>query len=59
MKIQELQRKSKEELIKLLEEKRNSILSLRFDIAGGRIKNVKAMHEAKKDVARISTLLKL
>ena len=59
MKIRELRQKSKEELMRMLWEKRNNILNLRFDISGGRVKNVKAMHEAKKDIARILTLLKL
>jgi large subunit ribosomal protein L29 len=58
MKIRDLRQKSKEELAKLLQDSRNDILSLRFDIAGGRVKNVKSMHEAKKDIARILTLLK-
>ena len=58
MKIRELRQKSKEELARILWEKRNSLLSLRFDISGGRVKNVKSMHEAKKDIARILTLLK-
>lgn len=59
MKIRELRQKSNEELTKILSEKRNSLLGLRFDISGGKMKNVKAMHEAKKDIARILTLLKL
>jgi len=58
MKIQELRQKSKEELAKLLAQKRNRTLSLGFDLAGGRVKNVKEMREIKKDVARILTLLK-
>ena len=59
MKIKELRQKSNEELTKILSEKRNSLLGLRFDISGGKMKNVKAMHETKKDIARILTLLKL
>jgi len=58
MKIRELRQKSKEELMRMLWEKRNNLLSLRFDISGGRVKNVKVLHEAKKDIARILTLLK-
>ena len=57
MKIRELRQKSKEELAKLLLEKRNRTLSLGFDLAGGRVKNVKEMREIKKDIARILTLL--
>ena len=58
MKIRELRQKSKEELATLLAQKRNRTLSLGFDLAGGRVKNVKEMREIKKDVARILTLLK-
>jgi len=56
MKIKELRQKSKEELPKLLSERQNRLLSLRFDLSGGRAKNVKEIHEAKKDIARIKSL---
>lgn len=59
MKIRELRRKSKEELVALLSEKHDNILNLRFNIAGGRTKNVREIRQTKKDVARILTLLKL
>ena len=59
MKIRELRQKSKEELAKLLSEKRNRTLSLGFDLAGGRVKNVKEMREIKRDIARILTLIRL
>lgn len=58
MKIRELQQRSKDELNKLLWEKRNRLLSLRFDLAGGRVKNIREIRGTKKDVARILTLLK-
>jgi len=58
MKPRELRQKPKDELNKLLEEKRNHLLVLRFDLAGGRVKNIREIREAKKDVARILTLLK-
>jgi len=58
VKIREVRQKPKEELTKLLSEKRNRLLSLRFDLSGGRVKNVKEIREAKKDVARILTLMK-
>jgi ribosomal protein L29 len=58
MKIRDLRQKSKEELSKLLSEKKNRLLNLRFDLSGGRAKNIKEVREAKKDIARIFTLLK-
>lgn len=57
MKIRELHQKSKEELPKLLQEKRSRILSLRFDLAGGRVKNIRELRSTRKDIARILTIL--
>lgn len=57
MKIRELRQKSKEELGAFLSEKRDQLLSLRFDLAGGRVKNVKTIRAMKKDIARALTLL--
>lgn len=58
MEIKELQHKSKAELLKLLTEKREKLRQLRFDLAGGKIKNVREIRETKKDIARILTLLR-
>lgn len=58
MKTRELRQKSQEELEKAMQEKRNHLLSLRFDLSGGRVKNIKEIREIKKDVAKILTLLK-
>lgn len=57
MKMTELRRKSAEELKKLLQENREKIRQLRFDLAAGKIKNVKAIRQTKKEIARILTLL--
>ena len=43
----------------MLSQNRNRLLSLRFDLAGGRVKNVKEIREVKKDIARILTLIKI
>lgn len=58
MKIRDLRQKSKEELSKLLSEKQNRLLSLRFDVSGGRAKSIKEVKEVKKDIAVIFTLLR-
>jgi large subunit ribosomal protein L29 len=58
MRIQELRQKSKTELQKLLEEKRARLTQVCFDLAAGKIKNVREIREIKKDIARILTLLK-
>jgi len=57
MKIGELRQKSKEELEKLLKEKRERLRVLRFDLVAGKLKNVREIREIKKDIARILTLL--
>ena len=59
MKVRELRQKTKDELMKLLAEKRGRLLSLRFDLAGGRVKNIRELRSARKDIARILTLLKV
>jgi len=57
MKAKELRSKTKEELQQLLREKRERLQRLRFDLASGRVKNVKEVREVKKDIARILTIL--
>ena len=57
MKTKELREKNKEELKKLLTEKRESVRKLRFDIAAKQVKNNRELRKEKKDVARISTLI--
>lgn len=58
MKISELRQKTKNELRRLLRENRERLRSLRFDLASGKIKNVREIRKIKKDNARILTLLK-
>jgi len=57
MKISELRNKTKHELEKLLTESREKLRQLRFDIQLKQIKNVREIRRAKKDIARILTLL--
>lgn len=57
MKIKELKEKSKDELAKLLIESRELLRSLRFDLAAGKVKNIRQFRLIKKDIARILTLL--
>lgn len=58
MKITELRQKSKSELQKLLQDSRERLRQLRFDLASGKVKNVREIRELKKDIARILTILK-
>lgn len=58
MKAEEFKKKSKKELNKLLLDSRERLRVLRFDLASGRVKDVKELGGLKKDVARILTILK-
>lgn len=58
MKLIELRQKSKAELKKLLPELRERLRALRFDLASGKVKNVREVRMIKKDIARVLTLLK-
>lgn len=53
--MKEIRKKSAEDLVKLLAEKREAIRAFRFDIAGSAKKNVKAPKIARKEIARILT----
>jgi ribosomal protein L29 len=57
MKSKELISKTKDELMKLIEEKKKRIEDVRFKAVSGGIKNVKELREDKKDIARILTVL--
>jgi ribosomal protein L29 len=57
MKISELRQKNTEELKKLLSERTVKMVEMKFDLEGGKVKNLKEVREAKLDVARIQTLL--
>ncbi|MDP3991043.1 MAG: 50S ribosomal protein L29 [Candidatus Nealsonbacteria bacterium] len=57
MKIQDLRQKTKQEIAKLLVDSRERLRLLRFDLAAGKVKNVREIRQLKKDIARILTLL--
>jgi len=58
MKIFELRQKNKSDLPQLLQENRDRLRMLRFDLASGKIKNVREIRRIKKDIAKILTILK-
>ncbi|MBU2564271.1 50S ribosomal protein L29 [Patescibacteria group bacterium] len=57
MKIRELRQKSDSELKRTLIDLRDKLRELRFNLAGGKVKNIKEVHQVKKDIAKILTLL--
>ena len=58
MKIAEVRQKPKEELKKLLTDNKERLRNLKFDLASGKVKNVREIRGLKKDIARILTILK-
>lgn len=57
MRINELRQKPKVELEKLLQENRERLGALRFDLISGKVKNVREIRKTKKNIARILTIL--
>ena len=55
--IQALKAKSDAELARLIKDDREKLRKLRFDLAAGKVKNVKALHETKRAIARAKTFL--
>lgn len=58
MRFSELKQKSKDELDKVLKDDREKLRRLRFDLAAGKVKNVRELRKTKKEIAQILTLLK-
>jgi large subunit ribosomal protein L29 len=57
MKTKELREKNKGELGKLLNEKREKVRKLRFDIATKQVKNNRELRNEKKDIAKILSII--
>jgi large subunit ribosomal protein L29 len=56
-KTKDLRLKSDEELNQLLSESQKKLRELRFNLASGKVKNVRTIRALKKDIARILTIL--
>ena len=57
MKMKDIKEKTKIELESKLSEVKKNILALKFKKATGQLENIMAVHNLKKDVARIETIL--
>ncbi len=57
MKAVELNQKSKEELEKMVQDGKEKLRQLRFDLAAGKVKNIRQIRLIKKDIARMFTKL--
>ncbi len=58
MKITEIRRKSAQELQKDLYINREKVRQLRFDLASGKVKNVRDIRKIRREIARIITIIK-
>jgi len=58
MKIKEIRQKTKKELRDNLAVLREKLRETRFNLAGGKVKNIREVHQTKKDIAKILTILK-
>jgi large subunit ribosomal protein L29 len=58
MKTAELRKRSKDELTKTVADLRKKLSDLRFNFSSNKLKNVKEISNAKKEIARILTILK-
>ena len=57
MKLEELKSKSANELRILLDNLKNKLRGLKFDLSAGRVKNIRQINETKRTIARILTIL--
>lgn len=58
MKSRELRRKTEKELRENLGNLREKLRDFRFNLSGGKVKNIRELRQTKRDIARILTLLK-
>lgn len=58
MKTSLLRKKPKLELQRMLVSSQEKLRKLRFDLASGKVKNIRAIRESRKDIAKIFTILK-
>ncbi len=57
-KIKDFKRMNPKELARVSQEKREKLRQLRFDLASGKVKNIREIRETRRDIARILTVLK-
>jgi len=56
-KIKDFNRLTNENLRHLLLEKKEKMREFRFDLASGKVKDVRVIRETRKDIARINTFI--
>ncbi len=58
MKISELRTKTESEIKKILQDNRERMRQLRFDLASGKVKNIREIRKVKKIIAKSLTVAK-
>ncbi len=58
MKAIDLTKRSAAELQKMAAEERLKLQQLKFDLPGGKVKNVREVRQTRRNIARILTLLR-
>lgn len=58
MKPEELRKRDKKELKKMVQELKKKLSDIRFKFSSNKLKNVKEINNTKKEIARILTVLK-
>jgi large subunit ribosomal protein L29 len=58
MKVKELRMKKDIDLKKTIETLREKLRVLRFELSAGKVKDVRAIRQNRKDIAKILTILK-
>jgi len=59
MTAKELKQKTETELQKLLQDSREKLRTIRFNLASAKVKNVREIPQLRKDIARILTVLNI
>lgn len=57
MKTKDLRKKTEEDLKQALAERREKLQELRILLSSGKLKDIRDLREAKKDIAKILTLI--
>lgn len=58
MKATDIRDKSEEELRQMLQDRSESLMRFRMQLVTGQVENVRAARNARKDIARIKTVLR-
>jgi large subunit ribosomal protein L29 len=57
MKVEDIRRKKEPELAKDLKDLREKLRDLKFNLASGKVKDIREVRAVKRDIARILTII--